>query len=138
MEGSQVQKGPQLLGELVRMKRGMQQCRCLQLCKQMYFIVMCSVFTVYCYGMKKCHLAIIAVVRLIIITIFAVHLSTTYFLKLLNDKLLRPRLIFLFPLGTSGSSVKLPKIISEELCMLFVYGVLCHFLLSLQIQIFGF
>lgn len=59
-----------------------------------------------------------AVVRLVIITIFAVHLLTIYFLKLLNDRLLRPRLIFLFPLITSGSSVKLPKIISEELCML--------------------
>lgn len=71
-----------------------------------------------------------AVVRLVIITIFVVHLLTTYFLKLLNDKLLRPRLIFLFPLGTSGSIVKLPKIMSEEICVLTKNVYLGFFVIS--------
>lgn len=70
------------------------------------------------------------VVRLIIFSIFGVHLLTTYFLKLLNDVLLRPRLIFLVPLGTSGLSVKLPEIISEELCVVAKNAYLGFFVIS--------
>lgn len=65
------------------------------------------------YNFSSC-----AILRLVVITIFAVHVLSAYLLKLLNDKLLRPKLFFLFLLDPSGGSVKLPQLISGEFWML--------------------